>query len=178
MRALSKISVCSPLILLLILMGCTSGQKHREQVPSIPGQESINIEEVTRNLGMDRPRESLGYDERKFNTCDVGGGYPQTENCRERYLGVVNLRLQCRDTSGTTSKIHHQLTPVTSGRVRWNWANLSSYVSTDRDGYAQVKIISRRSPSKQRLRLTIDGKFLAMTAGEMGRIVTPNEWCR
>jgi hypothetical protein len=168
------------LIIVFMLSACATPKKQESpvQVPSVPGQERVNVDEVTRNLGMDRPRESLGYDERRFNTCEAGGGYPSTENCRERYLAVVNLRLQCRDTDGTTSKINHQLRPVRSDRVKWDWAGQSAYTRSDGEGYSQVKMISRKSPRKDRLRITVGSKFLAMTAEEMNRIVAPNEWCK
>ncbi len=145
--------------------------------PSEPGQEIIDLIGLRRELGMDKPRQSLGYDEKRFNSCDVGHGYSSTQNCRERVYAVVNLRLECRDSQGTTSTIHHKLTPISNKRIEWDWAGLRNITVSDRDGYAQVLMVTSRSPKNQRLRLTIGGKFLAMTAGDMHRVVVPGDWC-
>lgn len=165
----------------LLVAACSSAPKtdRYQRESSLPGsdREVIDLMGVRHHLGMDRPAESLGYDEQPFNTCDVGNGYSRTENCRQRYFAAVHLQLQCRDSSGTTSKLNHNIQPIVSRHIRWNWVGLENYVASDRQGYTQIYLISARSPRQERLRLTINDKFLAMTAGEMRRVVAPREWC-
>ena len=173
-----RINLLSFILALVGAVGCSSLPKGAGfPPPTEPGKEVIDLVGLSRDLGMDRPRESLGYDEKRFNSCDAGNGYSSTHSCRDRILSVVNLKLECRDSMGTTSNAYHKLAPISSQRVEWDWAGRQSLTATDRDGYARVLLISSRSPKNQRLRLTINNKFLAMTASEMHRVVVPRDWC-
>ncbi|HEX4926055.1 MAG TPA: hypothetical protein VFV50_18320, partial [Bdellovibrionales bacterium] len=49
---------------------------------------------------------------------------------------------------------------------------------TDENGYGRVELIRAKSSAYERLRLTIDDRFVATPAAETSRIVVPENWCR
>lgn len=140
----------------------------------------VDVEGLKRSLGLDRSRGDLGYQEKQFNTCEAGFGYPR-ENCQAQTFVSIHFRLQCRDTMGTTSEVvtSAQMDPIANKQVRWQIGKTKSATVTDADGYAQINgILSQSSaPKGQRLRLAVDEQFVYVRAGEVTRIVTPSNWC-
>lgn len=141
---------------------------------------SIDLEGVQRSLGMSRAAEDLGYAEERFDTCRIGYGYSSTRDCRVENLVVIHFLLQCRDSEGTVSEAlgASDVQPVSADRIRWNLGKREGMTRTDGEGYGQVRLIAPVSQKGEKLRLTIDGKFLALTASEVSRIVAPGPWCR
>jgi len=129
---------------------------------------------------MSRATEDLGYVEKKFDTCQIGYGYSSTRDCRKESLVVIHFLLQCRDSEGTVSEAlgASDVQPVSADRIRWNLGKREGMTRTDGEGYGQIRLATAASPKNEKLRLTIDGQFLALTASEVSRVVAPKSWCR
>ena len=129
-------------------------------------------------LGLGRAHETLGYQDKAFQTCQVGNGYP-SDHCQKKHLVVIHFQLMCRDSEGTISKILTvaDLQPVARRPVIWTLKNMSSTVQTDSDGYGQITIVTSETQSQQRLKLSVGNDFLYTRAGEITRVATPPSWC-
>lgn len=130
-------------------------------------------------LGLSRPNEQLGFEEKAFETCRVGLGFPRDRNCQKKHLVVIHFQLMCRDSEGTISTIltTQDLQPVSSRSVRWTLKDLSNTVQTDSQGYGQITVIASVTQAQQRLKLTVGNDFLYMRAKEITRVATPPSWC-
>lgn len=171
-----KLLKLSPLAL-LIFAACQTTQKPVEPpVAAEPPAPTpvMSLGELQSTLGMDRSHDDLGYAERSFDSCQ--NRYTENENCGNRQLVVIHLRMQCRDSVGTVSQVN-RIQPIASRNVKWNLGSLEGTVTTDSEGYGQVRTIASTSPRNQRLRLTIGKKYLGLTASEAQRIVAPGDWC-
>ncbi len=172
----------------LLLGACSSTQKVQQApttapatVPAVSGNAiKIDVEGLKRSLGLDRSRGDLGYQEKRFNTCNAGFGYSK-QNCREQVFISINFRLQCRDSVGTTSEIvtSAQMQPIANKQVQWQIGKAQSAIQTDDDGFAQINGVLNQTPAPraQRLRLAVGSQFVYVRAGEITRIVTPSNWC-
>jgi hypothetical protein len=177
------------ILLSLVLCSCASAPKKEPVIEiappptevSKPKNEAIKIdvEGLKRSLGLDRSRGDLGYQEKRFNTCSAGFGYPR-ENCSDQIFVSINFRLQCRDTTGTTSEVvtSAQMDPIAHKQVRWQIGKAQSVINTDDEGYAQINGVWTTAPKGQRLRLAVGSQFVYVRAGEVTRIVTPSNWCQ
>ncbi len=90
---------------------------------------------------------------------------------------VIHFQLQCRDSEGTISNADYEVTPVVSDRVKWNLGKAEGLTETDTAGYGQIRYIASSSQKNQKLRLTVNGKYLILTASEVRRVVAPGSWC-
>ncbi len=141
-------------------------------------QALIDLDELQDRLGLSRDMTELGFVEKLFNTCQVGSGFSATENCINQYMTVIHFRIQCRDTEGTVNYVSEQaLRPVVSDSVTWKLPRLKGQTFTNENGFGQVRYLSPRSSSHQKIRLTMFGKFLVITAGELKRVVVEKNWC-
>ena len=147
------------------------------------GSSSIDSVALQSSLGMDRPQNRLGFQEKTFDTCQVGYGFSSTHDCQRKYFVVIHFQLMCRDSEGTTSEIitSDNLQPLSERPVNWSIKNrtgmLTGQTQTDTEGFGQIKAITAQSPSQQRLKLTLGNDFLYLKAGEVNRVVTPLSWC-
>jgi hypothetical protein len=188
-------------VLFLALAACSShpiirddaGMPHAPNAPSQPPPsrqqkqgaeqepESLQIDSVAlqSSLGLNRSTSKLGYQERAFDTCQVGYGFSKSHNCQKKHFVVIHFQLLCRDTEGTTSDIvmSRNMQPISDQSVNWTLKNMTGTVQTDSEGYGQIKAISANSQSQQRLKLTVGNDFLFLRAGEVNRVVTPLSWC-
>ena len=170
----SQFKLASALVA-LALTACTTTQKTTETAPPPPVPTPVlSMNELQSSLGMDRSPTELGYEERTFDSCNTR--YTENENCGHRQLVVIHLRMQCRDSTGTVSEVN-RIQPIASKNVKWNLGALEGTVTTDDEGYGQIRTVASVSPRNQRLRLTIAKKYLGLTASEAQRIVTPGDWC-
>lgn len=144
-----------------------------------PLSVNIDYEGLSRSIGMDPPRESLGLKEKRFNTCSAGYGYSASQDCRTNYFTVVNFRLLCRDSEGTVSETiqAEDLRPLSSRMISWSMNGGQGSFRLDNQGYGQIKTTSEYSLAQERLKITADNDFLYMRAGQVHRIVTPANWC-
>lgn len=175
----------------LVLISCASApqetSRFEKPAPSVhssvgPASEEANIDQeaIQRSLGLSREKESLGFQEKAFDTCQVGYGYSRSQNCEIQYFAVIHYRLQCRDSEGTISQIltADDLAPLADQDIKWNLPSRQGISRTDGLGYGQIKGIFRRSQRGQRLKLGSGGDFLYIRTGEINSIVTPRSWCR
>lgn len=149
--------------------------------PAAPPKIELNLdyEGLSRSMGMDPPRESLGLKEKRFNTCTAGYGYSSSQDCRQNYFTVVNFRLLCRDSEGTVSVTINpeDLRPLSGRNISWAMNGNTGSFRLDNQGYGQIKTTSESSLQTERLKITADNDFLYMRAGQVNRIVTPSNWC-
>ncbi|UYL07339.1 hypothetical protein B9G69_009805 [Bdellovibrio sp. SKB1291214] len=145
------------------------------------GTESSRIDYVAvqRALNLERPVETLGVDEKNFNSCEMGYGYSPNQDCRTIYMTVVNVRLLCRDSEGTISTVltEADVTPIASQNIRWTLKNVQGQFRTDGLGYGQIVAVSPRSQKRERLKLALGNEFLYMRANEITKVITPRPWC-
>ncbi len=141
---------------------------------------NVDLKGVQRILGIDRDRNDLGIIERAFNTCDVGSGYSKVKNCRKKIFGLIHFRLQCRDTSGTTSEIvtSADLTSMSNHDLTWSMKSAKGDALTDSQGYAQIRYAVDGSQRGQRLRVGTKTDFLYLKADEIKQVIVPNYWCQ
>ncbi|XGC81956.1 hypothetical protein ACES2L_05600 [Bdellovibrio bacteriovorus] len=173
------------IISLLLLAGCTTmPEKQNTSLPkpSRADEEttsSVDYQALQNHLDMDRDKESLGYKEKAFNTCEVGYGFSPSKDCHKEQFVVINFRLLCRESEGTISTIltDEDLRPLERRNVRWNLKGIQGVTYTDNDGYAQIVTSSRLSQNGQRLRLAIGNEFLYMRSNEIKKVITPHSWC-
>lgn len=148
----------------------------RIQAPILQG---LDYEGLSRSMGMDPPRENLGYTEKAFDTCRAGYGYSASQDCRQNYFAVINFRILCRDSEGTVQVAirPEDLRPLSGRMVSWNFANANGNIRLDNQGYGQIKMAGEYSLREERLKITSDNDFLYLRAGKVNRIVTPKNWC-
>ncbi|OFZ30745.1 MAG: hypothetical protein A2622_13390 [Bdellovibrionales bacterium RIFCSPHIGHO2_01_FULL_40_29] len=164
----------------LVLMSC--GQMPVKTAPDLSVTSeapTIDYQSIQRLLGLDKSVNSLGYSEKYFNTCKVGYGFSETENCQNRYFVVVHFKLMCRDSEGTVSNqvVEDDLMPVSNQPLKWQIQNLNGSMQTDSSGNGQILAISARPLRKERLRVSTSKDFMLMRAGDIQRLIVPRTWC-
>lgn len=167
-----------------MLSACASVQPTTPQTPPIPqapvesgGEPKIDLDALSRSLGLQGPAQDLGYREKSFNTCKVGYGFSMSHDCRNMVLAVIRFQLQCRDSDGTVSDVNYQLNPVAGKAARWNLGRIQGVTITDGDGFAEIQALAAASPRADRLRITVHGNFLIIRAEDARRIVAPKSFC-
>lgn len=164
----------------LLAVSCATAPKEEPVPPPEPTPTGkVDLLALERFLGLNRSKGDLGYDERTFNTCQAGYGYSSSQDCRAMVFVAINFQLQCRDSDGTTSTVEYQTRPVEAEQVKWNLGNdQQGFTRTDSEGYGQIRAALPYSPRSKRLRLTVKGSFISLTAEDIRRVVAPDSWCR
>lgn len=179
----SILSTCA--LGLILLSGCSSSPK-KEVAPSLPAiseiddnSSAIDYLAIQNHLRMDRERESLGFAEKSFNTCDTGYGYSRSQDCHKQHFVVIHFRLLCRDSEGTISEVltDEDLRPLDRRSIRWTLKGTEGVVQTDGQGYGQIITAVGTSQKSQRIRLALGNEFLYMRANEIQKVITPSPWC-
>lgn len=158
-------------------------KKPRRSSKGIPGSapriQNIDYEGLSRSIGMDPPRENLGFLEKEFATCQAGYGYSASNDCRTNLFSVINFRILCRDSEGTVQVAINaeDLRPLSGRSVSWALNQNTGSLRLDNQGYGQIKITSEGSLKGERLKITSENDFLYLKAGTVHRIVTPRNWC-
>ncbi len=150
--------------------------------PNLVGDGSsanIDYDAIQRNLGLERNPDELGYQEKSFNTCQIGYGYSNSNDCQNRVFVVIHFQLLCRDSVGTVSTIVRasDMQAISNKNVNWKLKNKTGSLLTDSAGYGQIRMIASESQKSQRLKLGVENDFLYMRAQEINRVVTPQNWC-
>jgi len=122
---------------------------------------------------MRRAAHDLGFAEKKFSACDNSAG----GLCKPQYFSVVHFQLLCRDSEGTVSNVPVHLTPLTSGRVKWQLGGLAGDTRTDAQGFGQFTLVSERPTRGQRLILRIGKQFMGFTVSDVSKVVLPQNFC-
>ncbi len=163
-----------------VLGGCATSEKaaDRVEVPtSVPVAESqapsLDLDLVERTLHMDRSKAALGFEEQKFDPCELN---LQKVACGPRFLVTLNFQLQCRDIDGTVE--NYRVEPIHADQINWSLGRtLKGVSSTDHEGYGQIRVLASASSARLKLRLTLNNDFLIVNVNEVKRIVTPPQWC-
>lgn len=158
-------------LLVLFFAACTGPQKNTG--PDITQMEPPDESRLQAKLGMVRAATDLGFQEKSFNTCEMG----LRGDCGRKYLAVVNFQLMCRETEGTVSTFPLELHPITAPVVRWSMGPVQGETQTDVNGFGQISVIADRPLSNTRLLLKKGTLFVAIQAGEITRVVLPKNWC-
>lgn len=159
----------------LFLTQCATPSKPTYE-PTPSGPKGLEVREVLQKLNMDRSIEELGYEERRFDTCDLG--YDRAGQCQRKHAVQIHFRLQCRDSVGTVESVSNiELIPVTSHHIRWRVGYYTGSTGTNSEGYGQIAFISPGSSRDQRLSLTVRENSLGVTASEVSRVIVPRDWC-
>lgn len=171
---------------LLTLSACTSSPKKDSSGASVytpsaseDSSGAIDYFALQNHLRMERERESLGFSEKSFNTCDAGYGYSRSQNCHNEHFVVIHFRLLCRDSEGTISNIltEEDLRPLDRRSVKWALKGTTGVAQTDGQGYGQIITAVPASQKSQRIRLALGNEFLYMRANEIQKVITPAPWC-
>jgi len=138
--------------------------------------KTYTMSELKSQLGMNRETSDLGFVDKDFDGCQTAYRGDQGE-CGSRVLSVVNFRLVCRDTVGTTSRAPTSLTPLHAGNLEWRFAGVRGHTHTDHQGYGQVELVSNGPVGTQRFILLIGSKTVGLEASEVSQIVLPKNFC-
>ena len=138
--------------------------------------DRIDYDGIRTELGLDRAIDDLGYEERRFNTCNIGNGYSSSSRCQDLTMMVLHFKLLCRNSTGTVSAIA-QTAPMDRANIRWELAGSSGITQTNRHGYAQISLVSRYSKGSERLIIHIGDKYFGGRAHELKMHVLPGDWC-
>lgn len=159
----------------------TEPSKKRQSIsnPNVILEPQIDYPSIQRLLGLDRNISTLGYAERKFNTCNVGFGYPTNQSCMNKVYVVIHFKLMCRDSVGTVLNqiSESDLIPLANRELTWSLKNTNGTLSTDFNGYAQVVVVSPQSQKAERFRISSSKDFLLLRAGDIQRLIVPSNWC-
>ena len=153
------------------------------QVPKIETKKTdvslIDLQSLQRLLGLERNIQSLGFQEKAFNTCKVGFGFDAKNSCQQKYLVVIHFKIACRASEGTVSTIltEDDLAVVANQKLQWFLKNASGQVETESNGLAEIRMLSDISQKSERLRLSNSNDFVLMRAGEIRSLIVPINWC-
>lgn len=167
--------------LLLLLASCSSPQRKQNADPSPEEprkiKSKVTLQELKRQLGLNGS-DQLGFQEKVFSPCSIGYSAPD-ETCSDKFLVIVNFRVQCRNSEGTVSTALEEsdLFPIKGASLSWRLKGLDGVSRLDDHGFGQIETVSVISQKKQWLRLSNGDDFLNVRAGEINRIVTPKNWC-
>lgn len=189
----SGVGLVGFLLLGFLFAGCAStpSEEKSEQgtpvverpVPEIwtgaPREPLIDYEGLAGSLGLNHPKQDLGYFEKTFETCDAGYGYSASNNCRREFFVAINFQILCRDSEGTVSVAiaRHEMKPLSGRAVKWAMRGASETMRLDGEGYGRIYRTFSRSQRAERLKLAADNDFVYVRAGEAKRLVVPRNWC-
>lgn len=143
-----------------------------------PSMSTQEYDLLRKDLGIQKDFNLMGFSESAFQTCTVAtAGAPST--CRIDYYSNIHFLLLCRDAheSLQTAFDASRMQPLGNRTVKWNLKDQEGVIVLDDKGYGRIKLKSPSSQKAERLKLSIDNETLYVQAGEIGRVVTPPDWC-
>lgn len=143
--------------------------------PAAKPVRTVDFPTLTRTLQLDRAIQELGYEEKRFDPCELGIGPAGHQQCGTYFLAVIHFQLQCRDVDGTVEIYNTE--PIRAKNVRWTLGRIQGKTETDHEGYGQVIAVAPASQRQQKLRITVGNDFLIVSAEQAKRLVTPPDWC-
>jgi hypothetical protein len=134
---------------------------------------------LKQSLGLAGAPQDLGLKESHFETCKVGFGYPNTENCQRLTFAVIRFRIQCRDseTEAAMGLTAADMQVLANRDVRWAIGTAQGTDQTDGSGFGEVDAIVQKSVLNERLKLAVGNQFLHMRASDITRVIVPRVWC-
>lgn len=176
-------TVAAVILTTFAFSGCISHQIKDNPIPPTVKQKAY--EEVIDIIGLQSALNlsgaKIGFFEKNYNTCSVGYGYLQNENCRNLYMTVIRFQIVCRPEMNDPNKIISQsdLTPVANKKLKWKLgSSITGSSETNYGGYGQLIAISSQSQKNQRLKINSGNDFLLIKSHEIDQVVTPPDWCR
>lgn len=134
---------------------------------------------LRKDIGVQKDFNMMGFSESAFQTCKVTApGAPP--DCRIDYFSNIHFLLLCRDAheSSQTAFDASRMQPLGNRTVKWNLKDQEGIIVLDDKGYGRIQLKSATSQKAERLKLSIDNETLYVQAGEIGRVVTPPDWCQ
>ncbi len=175
-------------ILLLALCHCTTPPPEKQEVllpksqssyvgaPSISQQHNdIDVNALLHELEMNHPLETLGFQEKAFNTCEVKSNRSTAPLCKRLYVARLNFQVMCRESTGTVQKVN--LTPLNSQKLRWKNGARRGFTSTDDRGYGSLGFVTRRPSSNGHLYLYLGSKIARKRFRDRWKLILPKSWC-
>ncbi len=170
------------LLFVAFSLGCQTAPVEKPAESSLPITSGITTKvpqyeplDVIERLQLAAAFDGIGFHQTAFNPCDIG---LETNRCGKHYVAAINFQLLCRASSGTTNLVTHaELHPMSYGDVRWKLGGKNGYLRTDDQGRGQIRVVSTRSTKFKRLILISNGQTLGLRAGEVRKVVLPQEWC-
>lgn len=162
-----------------------AGAKANQKAP--PAKPKFNINDYSVDYDglqnylklASRRNTILGYESAGFNSCRASYGFPKNEPCYDLVYSVIHFRLQCRSTEGTTSDVqtNYNTRAHSNQNINWSVGSTRGSVTTDDEGFGQIKMITDFPTKGSRVKLSNGKDFLYMRAKDITRIVTPSSWC-
>lgn len=159
----------------LFFISCTSMEK-KSLTDEEDSEYGINVDKIEERLEFSKSESDLGFEQKTFNTCEIGAGYPSNAKCSKRYFAVLHMKVLCRDSVGTVQKVN-SLEALQSNNVKVIFGNIRSYTSFNMDGYTKLRGISKYPFNKKKLILKKGQNALQVSASEVSKIIVPNDWC-
>ena len=157
-------------VITLILVGCTSG-------PKIPeGPQKVSNAELHALLGLPEEVYDLGFKQHRYNPCEVGIEPLVKGRCATEYYSTIHIQLLCRKTSGTIQEVGPEYALYDSD-LRWKLDNLTGGVGLDEDGFGLIRMRTKHSPRRKRIRITSGNDFLVMRIADITKVLVPAAWC-
>lgn len=154
----------------LTLTGCISS-------PRIPeGPQAVSNEELHALLGLSEEVYDLGFKQHRYNPCDVGVKPLEAGRCASEYYSTVHIQLLCRKTSGTIQEVGPEYALYDS-ELRWKVDDLTGEASLDEDGFGLIRMRTKHSPRKKRIRIISGNDFLVMRIADIKKVLVPAAWC-
>ena len=135
----------------------------------------LNIDEVTAIVQVRDEDLRLGFQKFPFDPCKVG---LRDTYCGRHYLAVVNVKVYCRDTNGSSSDINSAYEPFDNWSVTFKYMGKRGRVTSDRDGMVRVKVVHKYPDANERL-IILKGKHsMGVRAKDAKKVVVPSDWCQ
>jgi hypothetical protein len=134
----------------------------------------IDLDELERKLNLPREFDQLGYHERKFNACLLGF---RKNNCVPELFVMINFQVVCRDSNGTVEHVSTELIPFANKNLALKVGNKRQTAVTDAEGYSQMRFIAKSTARGERFFLNSPPNSMMLRAGEISKVVAPNDWC-
>lgn len=135
----------------------------------------IDVNALLAELNMDHPIETIGFQERAFNTCQVASNRSQSPSCQQLYVARLNFQVMCRDSTGTVERVN--LTPLNSQRLRWKKGAKRGVTSTNSSGFGSLGFVTRYPSSDGHLYLYLGSKIARKRFRDQWKLILPKSWC-
>jgi hypothetical protein len=162
--------------------GFTLWQPHIEQTPETPKPSAkkdldreIPVDDVARKLNLGLHFDELGFHEKRFDPCALGY---KTKSCETQLFTMINFQVVCRDSEGTIQSNNYTLTPLALKPLHLKVGSHLADSQTDQNGFSQIRFLAKTTARETRFILSSPPFLLALHAGEVKKIVVPNDWCQ
>jgi len=135
----------------------------------------IDLNSLSQELNMGRGIQTLGYDEKLFNTCKVKSNKSPRPYCENLYFSQLHFQMMCRDSTGTVDTV--QLTPLFSDQLRWKSHGHKGFTQTNSQGFGRLDFVSKQSARQDHLYFYIGNKIARKSLKDFWKLILPQAWC-